>query len=461
MVKVARSFIVVSALLLGTASVVTTPAAAATRYTVFVKASATTVPVGHTVTFSGAVSPNAAGLSVKLQRYYSGAWRGAATKTLTSTSRYAFSVTIDTAGTRSYRVVKPSTRGYGSGISRTVRVFGATGFKTVSVGQDHGCALKYDKTLWCWGSNYFGQRGTNQGPAWSQTPARVGTSTWNTVSAGGFGTCGIRSDNTLWCWGSFETLQGGSWPNIVGYNVNKWEPTRIGTQSTWATVSTSATEVCAKRTNATVACWNRSDVDNAYPNNVTPLNRPYNDWATMQANPWHSNGCGLRQGHEIWCLPSDRNESPFRVITGLWNAISFGYDHDCGLKADATAWCWGNSESGATGQASTSSVPGKFGSSSWRTLAAGYHDTCGIKTTGSLWCWGLNDGGQLGAGPSAPDHSTTALRVGTASDWTSVDIATYSCGTRKEGSLWCWGDVLAPGDDPNAPVIHPTPVRMG
>lgn len=68
----------------------------------------------------------------------------------------------------------------------------------------HGvCAIKTDRTLWCWGRNDSGQLGHPQvGP--SGTPEPVPTrvrGSWTQVSTGTNHTCGIRSDSSLWCWG--------------------------------------------------------------------------------------------------------------------------------------------------------------------------------------------------------------------------------------------------------------------
>ncbi|MFN7132532.1 MAG: EGF domain-containing protein, partial [Myxococcales bacterium] len=38
-------------------------------------------------------------------------------------------------------------------------------FRLIGSGARHGCALKTDATLWCWGDNVYGQLGIGAGPA--------------------------------------------------------------------------------------------------------------------------------------------------------------------------------------------------------------------------------------------------------------------------------------------------------
>jgi Alpha-tubulin suppressor and related RCC1 domain-containing proteins len=69
----------------------------------------------------------------------------------------------------------------------------------------HTCAVKKDGSVWCWGSNTFGDLGTG-----SATPTSVGIPTRVAVladavtalSAWGTTTCAIDSKRLVWCWGT-------------------------------------------------------------------------------------------------------------------------------------------------------------------------------------------------------------------------------------------------------------------
>jgi hypothetical protein len=87
-----------------------------------------TTPAFHPLTgsqfdISGAVSPAAPGEVVRLQRHVGGRFRTVGTQTLTSTSGYDFTRTLDGVGTYVFRVKKPSTALLGAGYSPRQRIF--------------------------------------------------------------------------------------------------------------------------------------------------------------------------------------------------------------------------------------------------------------------------------------------------------------------------------------------------
>ncbi len=67
--------------------------------------------------------------------------------------------------------------------------------------RDHGCALKKDETLWCWGRNDMGQLGTGSPSDDVVEPLQLGGITgWKTVTAGWASGCGVY-DGQVYCWG--------------------------------------------------------------------------------------------------------------------------------------------------------------------------------------------------------------------------------------------------------------------
>jgi peptidoglycan hydrolase-like protein with peptidoglycan-binding domain len=79
-----------------------------------------TVRYKDKATLRGAVSPDLAGRSVAVQRYYHGAWRTVAYRTLASSgyySTYSYSVTPPAVGSYGYRVLLPGTIAYRGAVS--------------------------------------------------------------------------------------------------------------------------------------------------------------------------------------------------------------------------------------------------------------------------------------------------------------------------------------------------------
>jgi alpha-tubulin suppressor-like RCC1 family protein len=101
-----------------------------------------------------------------------------------------------------------------------------TTWNSVSLGAYTTCATRTDGTLWCWGSNTSGQVG-NGGLVSPQTsPVQIGTNTtWNRVSSGGSHACATRTDSSVWCWGSNVYGQLG-----FGHLISpQTSPARVGT----------------------------------------------------------------------------------------------------------------------------------------------------------------------------------------------------------------------------------------
>lgn len=79
--------------------------------------SRTSFPLGGSVTLSGSVAPTHAGQTIYLQRYVNGAWSTVASRTLSSTSTYAFTIKPASRGTYYFRTYKPADIDHTAGYS--------------------------------------------------------------------------------------------------------------------------------------------------------------------------------------------------------------------------------------------------------------------------------------------------------------------------------------------------------
>jgi hypothetical protein len=116
----------------------------------------------------------------------------------------------------------------------------------------------------------------------------------------------------------------------------------------------------------------------------------------------------------------------------------------CGIKTDHTLWCWGQDQYPTEAQHLVPTMVGN--DATWVSLsmattpATAGLTTCAIKLDGTLWCWGalLADGGII--------TSVAPVQVGTATDWKSVSVGGEICATRTGGTLWCWANSFALGN---------------
>jgi len=111
-------------------------------------------------------------------------------------------------------------------------------------------------------------------------------------------------------------------------------------------------------------------------------------------------------------------------------SLSVGDAHSCALGGLGQLWCWGASSATGTGSA-LASVATEVGTldtntlfADWTSVVAGHTRTCGLRRDGSLWCWGNV--------PKPEGHPTDR--------WQSVGVgAQHLCAIKTDGTLYCWG----------------------
>jgi hypothetical protein len=71
--------------------------------------------------------------------------------------------------------------------------------RRLSMGGEHSCAIKGDRSLWCWGRNTSAQAVRGQTSGVVAEPARYDSSTaWEEISAGGAHTCGVLTGGRMY-----------------------------------------------------------------------------------------------------------------------------------------------------------------------------------------------------------------------------------------------------------------------
>jgi cysteine-rich repeat protein len=178
-------------------------------------------------------------------------------------------------------------------------------------------------------------------------------------------------------------------------------------------------------------------------------------WIQLAAGDAHT--CGLKADGTAWCwgdnsagqLGDDTQEprlTPVRVgaLTGIV-AIAAGELHVCAIDEQGHGWCWGDNGLGQLGNGtiipSATPVP-VAGLGSAETLAAGTSHTCATTTAHEAYCWGDNGQGQLGDGSTTGQQTATRVAVGAGltSAWHITAGGEHSCAVREDATVWCWGN---------------------
>ena len=182
-------------------------------------------------------------------------------------------------------------------------------------------AFKTDGTMYTWGSNSYGRLGINltgQGNANNRSSPTQIPGTWNADASHNVGGAqvgsAIKTDGTLWLWGWNQS-------GDLGLNDRTYRssPTQMGTDTTWAQVSSGPGGGMASKTDGTL-------------------------WA------WGNNGGGiLGQNQAQPGFP--RVSSPVQIPGTTWSTdlgdVSY---HRGAIKTDGTLWVWGgNSYYGTLG----------------------------------------------------------------------------------------------------------------
>jgi len=108
-----------------------------------------------------------------------------------------------------------------------------TNWRDISVGYISSYGIKNDNTIWAWGDNYGGQIGNGGWGAQIYAPIQVGTdNNWKSVKAGSYQVVALKYDNTLWGWGSNGLSQLGGYHGTPSYKT----PVRIGLDSDWKNI---------------------------------------------------------------------------------------------------------------------------------------------------------------------------------------------------------------------------------
>jgi len=335
-------------------------------------------------------------------------------------------------------------------------------------GGRHGCGVRNDGRVWCWGVDSDGVLGRDDcrngdgSPRFCPDSQGVPVPTLmdeaTQVDVGGTHTCALRRDGRVWCWGAQDDGRLGD--GIIDRLGWREVPREVRALSDVVEIEVGKNHTCARH-------------------------RLGGGTAGFRVSCWGWNGYGQLGDGTI-----TSNAFPQPVLGLPRDIVSFseGYaDTTCVVLGDGTARCWGSSGFGATatgdgGRQSQTPSPSPVTDASGGlatgivAMCTGEFLSCALRTVGSeagaysVWCSGADDVGQLGDGD--PGTSSPMARLQQVVDETGAapldDAIALSCGRRHacagrlDGSVVCWGgdseNQIGEGT-PRGAEFH-TPVRI-
>lgn len=264
--------------------------------------------------------------------------------------------------------------------------------------------------LWGWGQKSL----INNTLIYASSPVLSWSNNWKQVSSAKNFACGVKNNGTLWCWGTNTYGQLG-----LNDKVDRTSPVQVGSLTSWDAVYCGSYHTLARSVTKLYA-WGNNNYGQLGLGNVVGYSSPVavtGSWRNISAG-WH-HSLGIKNGGDrlyVWgqnnqgCLGTGNLtdfSSPVQVYGGgAWEKCVAGYLNSFAIKKTTNRlYSWGCNFLGVLGiYASPGGYRNKpyevYGGYSWTDVTTAGFNAAGITTDGYVRAWGGNDYGQLGIGPS-------------------------------------------------------------
>jgi alpha-tubulin suppressor-like RCC1 family protein len=294
-----------------------------------------------------------------------------------------------------------------------VKPFNLSNVVEIQSGSTNNCALKANGTVWCWGTNIFGELGDGT-HYYSKKPAQVpGITDAVDIDVTYSTACAVLSNGSVKCWGlNLGRIFGDS-------SENNLSPRTIPGFSDVSKFMIGRTFSCALLTNKDLKCSGDNSIGQLGVGYISPENSSYIDAIiasdVKEISIGGTNACYLNNENDYYCWGSNQYGqvgddsgrpvlSPKLVLSDVKTVSeNIGY-HQCVAMLDKTVNCWGWNPHDALGvndsiehdaPVQSTEIP----SSQLSQIQSGYLFNCALsEDSGLVSCWGSNDHGQLGNG---------------------------------------------------------------
>lgn len=349
------------------------------------------------------------------------------------------------------------------------------GFKHISTGSEHTCAIAYNDKAYCWGYGHSGRLGTGSGGD-RYTPAAVvnGSMPPNTnivsVEAGSGHTCAVAASGKAYCWGFGTFGQMGNGSNAA-FNpspvpVSSGDMVQnVGIKN----VSVGTTHSCVVTLSNKAHCWggllsSMHTSINHTPFKIADINDDSDRPLVVDSlSSGDGTNCAIGSDSWVYCWGSNANsrlgasapygnKTPVRVARGevppeaIIQKVSTGATASCALASDGWVYCWGvNSKVAGSGRAKAIARGHIPIDEKIVDISVGGDTACVIASDHKVYCWGEGRNYALGRGFSSETSSNIPLllHVGQRPDLKAQKISVgngYGCLIGSNGKVYCWGE---------------------
>jgi alpha-tubulin suppressor-like RCC1 family protein len=334
----------------------------------------------------------------------------------------------------------------------------------VEAGSAHSIALKFDGTVWTWGSNAYGQLGNGNNTD-SSTPVQV-KSLANVVAiaAGFYHNVAVKSDGTVWAWGNNADGQLG-----IGSTTNSNVPVQMITAVGPPVVNVANAVAVAAGLNHSLVLTTGGILaagDNTFGqlgtgNNTTSHVAVVTTTAGIPASisaiaAGRNHSLALTSAGTVWAWGDDSvgqlgdggavaQNAPVATLT-LTNItqISTRDSASLALQSGGVVFGWGANESGQLAQGNVNTPvnpaqPALISNFTVTSIASGAFHSLAIANAGQVIGWGTSTTGQLSNIPPQTYTQATGLASAGGVVQLAAGIA-HSLGYKPDGTVIAFGN---------------------
>lgn len=329
----------------------------------------------------------------------------------------------------------------------------------LGLGGEFSCAVDPAETVWCWGSNRFGQLGDPALEVGARSkrsaPAPVAGVRSRRVAVGVWHVCALRPEGTVACWGHNGWGQLGD-----GSREDRSRPVDVVGLRGVVEIAAGLGHTCARTADRRLYCWGQNEHgqlgDGSYELRTAPTPVPIEEVVAVVAGRAHT--CALDAGGAVSCWgenldgqlgdgsrsePDGHRPTPAPVAVAGATSLAAGPGATCARTAEEVL-CWGRNDSlqlaarpGGRPNAAVLRPTPMGDAGAVAQVALGSRFSCVRDPDGSVRCVGLNHRGQLGDGSRRLRRRLTTVRELVADDLAAG--IEHACALRGLDIL-CWGD---------------------